>query len=925
MVGLGIGIGLTDGGAGGGGGEFTSPASTVFWFSGDNPLNTIETVTENFAPAAVNTGTDKITLATTGYTRTSSQHYGRCYFTTTGTLPSGLALATYYIPENNGDGTYSFWPIATNASYTDFDGYENGEDLVYGLYFQLRKNKINLTDQGSGTHTINFVPTIQHVHDKILDSNLFSKTSRTERFEVLSDEKGTYIALPGATIAHGDAEGKSMSANLSHTQIGAFFDNKRYIYSVSVNRPRVSSWQGKQRVILSPSAVNAGTGVITSSNAPLVTGRAVTRNVLSDGGSFPTPTVPFANPVYVRYSNPNITLHPTSSDATNNLNAYTYSDTGSGTFAISENVSCKEVSSDRKMILDISKQSNDHTFSPMNKDLDAVLNMGSGSVFLTGGFDGWVENIVVGVGATSTIYTCKIFIPSGAVGPTCRDTGTALTSGTYYITHEPTSISRGRFHRTLANAQASVGITTSSLSNTVCLKYSALGSGTCGVWVSSNVFSHRQFDDGFVFHGSITRLNEYEQFGVYVSVVDYNDGSGKWKFYSGLNSINNHMSAATSSYNSPQPSSSVNSSMFLGNTGQPHVSGHVDLYEQFIGTSDTFPTADITTIIDAMKSKYGIVAPVNTEAPVISGTATRGEVLSCTTGIWLNSPTSYTYQWYRSPGTAISGATSATYTLSASDVGLQIFCRVSGVSIAGTGSPVDSNTTTSVADAPFTPVEITNISLWLDASDAASISHSANAVSQLDDKSGNDRHATQGTGANKPTTNTRTIGGLNVLDFDGTGDFLTIPSITSTAYTVFCVFNTDGYAASKGFIGSPTGNNGAMVFGPRFTNGGLAFTSSGVAVRLASTTAISNGIDYIASGRSSAAGSNIQVNGADAGSNATNAGYTAPSSLIGRYLDEYYNGAIGELIVFSRALADPEMNEIGNYLAAKWGLTWADI
>ena len=38
-------------------------------------------------------------------------------------------------------------------------------------------------------------------------------------------------------------------------------------------------------------------------------------------------------------------------------------------------------------------------------------------------------------------------------------------------------------------------------------------------------------------------------------------------------------------------------------------------------------------------------APVNTAAPVVSGTAQVGSSLSTTTGTWTNSPTGYAYQW----------------------------------------------------------------------------------------------------------------------------------------------------------------------------------------------------------------------------------------------------------------------------------------
>jgi hypothetical protein len=42
--------------------------------------------------------------------------------------------------------------------------------------------------------------------------------------------------------------------------------------------------------------------------------------------------------------------------------------------------------------------------------------------------------------------------------------------------------------------------------------------------------------------------------------------------------------------------------------------------------------------------------PVNSVAPVISGTAETGETLSCTTGTWSNTPTSYSYDWQYDQG-----------------------------------------------------------------------------------------------------------------------------------------------------------------------------------------------------------------------------------------------------------------------------------
>lgn len=57
--------------------------------------------------------------------------------------------------------------------------------------------------------------------------------------------------------------------------------------------------------------------------------------------------------------------------------------------------------------------------------------------------------------------------------------------------------------------------------------------------------------------------------------------------------------------------------------------------------------------------------PVNTVLPAITGTPTVGETLTCSTGTWTNSPTSYAYQWQELIGgvwTNLSGETANTYT-----------------------------------------------------------------------------------------------------------------------------------------------------------------------------------------------------------------------------------------------------------------------
>lgn len=66
----------------------------------------------------------------------------------------------------------------------------------------------------------------------------------------------------------------------------------------------------------------------------------------------------------------------------------------------------------------------------------------------------------------------------------------------------------------------------------------------------------------------------------------------------------------------------------------------------------------------------------------------------------------------------------------------------------------------------FSPLDLSP-AMWLDASDASTITASSGKVSQWSDKSGNGRHMTQGTGLLQPAYN-ETKNGKNVVTFDST-------------------------------------------------------------------------------------------------------------------------------------------------------------
>lgn len=84
--------------------------------------------------------------------------------------------------------------------------------------------------------------------------------------------------------------------------------------------------------------------------------------------------------------------------------------------------------------------------------------------------------------------------------------------------------------------------------------------------------------------------------------------------------------------------------------------------------------------------------PVNTVAPAITGTATVGSQLTCSTGTWTGSPApTYTYQWQKGT-TNIGGATSSTFTVTLSQAGSTIRCVVTATNSVGAVSANSANT-----------------------------------------------------------------------------------------------------------------------------------------------------------------------------------------------------------------------------------------
>ena len=272
-------------------------------------------------------------------------------------------------------------------------------------------------------------------------------------------------------------------------------------------------------------------------------------------------------------------------------------------------------------------------------------------------------------------------------------------------------------------------------------------------------------------------------------------------------------------------------------------------------------------------------------------------------------------------GSGTSYVPGASFTMGASDVTLYAMWATNTLPVADAG--VDQTVYMGESN-PWTPASITTVA-WYDAADAATISQSALAVSQWNDKSGQGNHAVQASAASKPLTETLTIGGLNSIAFDGTDDRLSLSS-TLTAVTadgtvkreIFAVVDLDETANETIFGHASSSNEQVTVVSDklRFWSGTNPYSADSK-----STGAV--GTDPVLLGFIGDSTKKFAINGTlmtttdtlDGGVN------TIFLNSIGyqRY-GAYFSGAMGELLITDDILAPEVRQKLEGYLAHKWGL-----
>ncbi len=236
---------------------------------------------------------------------------------------------------------------------------------------------------------------------------------------------------------------------------------------------------------------------------------------------------------------------------------------------------------------------------------------------------------------------------------------------------------------------------------------------------------------------------------------------------------------------------------------------------------------------------------------------------------------------------------------------------------------------------PFVPTSLPNLQLWLDAS-TLGLANGAQVASWTD-LSGGNRHATPYDAASRPIYRTNVQNGLSVVSFEDIAarHNLSWPApimLGSAAGTIIWIEKSDN---DPGTLGA---NALISRWGQAAVSDHVPYTDSTIYQGWGSTLRKTVGIPAarlntfrvhtIVSGPGDwryylGGGAPIFTDAGNVvGWNA--AAPPAAASLV-HYTDAAWMGDAAEIVCYTRVLTLSEINQVGSYLAAKWGVTWNNV
>ena len=241
----------------------------------------------------------------------------------------------------------------------------------------------------------------------------------------------------------------------------------------------------------------------------------------------------------------------------------------------------------------------------------------------------------------------------------------------------------------------------------------------------------------------------------------------------------------------------------------------------------------------------------------------------------------------------------------------------------------------------FTPLDISGCVAWWDSADGSTISLSGSDVTAWASKAAGALTPAQADAAKRPSVATPVS--RQMISFDGVDEHLTLADAGATAlkfgsgeFSIYAVYRTDdvnrgmligkGAFAQAGYIiriNNADTNNGEMLAQVRDTSSNQALISAGAtsgtnynddAIRLVTVTRdasnlrqYQNGVEVTESPASAAAVGSL---------NDTNAFFMGAFQGTA----QFYNGELGDVVVYNRVLDAGERQQLTDYLKGRWGI-----
>ena len=219
----------------------------------------------------------------------------------------------------------------------------------------------------------------------------------------------------------------------------------------------------------------------------------------------------------------------------------------------------------------------------------------------------------------------------------------------------------------------------------------------------------------------------------------------------------------------------------------------------------------------------------------------------------------------------------------------------------------------------WAPSDVTSGTLkaWFKADAGISVANGA-AIPQWDDQSGNGRHATQATAADRPIYRTNRLNGLPGVEFVSSDSLVTALTASETDETVMAVVDMDSAATNPTLLGpSNTGGRALRVSAART----LDWSKFGVAVIDASAGLVPLDADTIVGGTLTGSTASESINGTvEAAAHAQTFTAALTSQIGAANASNFWDGDIHEIVVCT-ALSGADRERLEGYLAHKWGLT----